>query len=92
MTRVSAATVDAARALKEHSDAVIAGAVGKGFLVRAALEGRKTVGGGPTRIALGAAITSKGTLMKSVSESPFFKVCRCARAFFYSRENIFTKT
>ena len=36
--------------------------------------------GGPTRIALGAAITSKGTLMKSVSESPFFEVCRCARA------------
>jgi hypothetical protein len=100
VARVSAATVDAARALKAHSDAVIANAVDK---LSSALAREKGAGlgpnlGGPTRIALGTAMTSKLTRMTSVSESPFFQVDVRARArpsstsFFAARTRAFSRS
>tara|TARA_B110000208_G_scaffold180318_1_gene229883 strand:+ start:1938 stop:3467 length:1530 start_codon:yes stop_codon:yes gene_type:complete len=60
-------------ALKKKSDGLIADATARGTAMRALLP---SVGENnrPTRITLGVAMTSKGTEMRNVEDSPFFNV------------------
>ena len=75
---VDAAALEPYLALKERSDARIAAAMAHGAALRAAAAADDAASGGasaaPTRIALGVAMTSKGTQMRGVADSPFFNV------------------
>ena len=74
---VGAAALEPYLVLKERSDARIAAAKAHGAALRAAkvkADASTTGDAKPTRITLGVAMTSKGTQMHGVADSPFFNV------------------
>ena len=63
--------MEAARSLKLKSDAAIIDAEAKGRILSSEGSGNN---GHPTLIVMGTAMTSKGTRMNDVAESPFFQI------------------